>query len=503
MGERTNIVNKEGNQPIPLDEPKPNIDQISTPHTEDATEVRIHKPNEDDLTISNGIQMPMAQPKEQGEYRGKVARSESGEGEGEDKINCEIVTMDERLKGVDEDREIMEGTTRKHPKEQPKVNSNGEGRHKVYPGTTDDAKSIWHLRTDQISAKLVLKLTELGFPDFESVHLNSTISDERIGGEESEGVDDDNDEADWATSTTTAISETKGQREVNPKERDDAKSNPLPPIQDRLEFDDAELILMQMDLNATPLKSQHPCSLAKTTKVENLPYRKGIEPPIYAPMGSNSKTPPTIMIIDGILEEPPQISSDQSRGGGEASWINPRKNREGPTTIATQFYDPRIVNIDATFMIEINTLTAEIFAKNLEDPGGMHLNMTKHVFRHLNDKVLVTDFKRADRTANLGTVKHPCDNPIPVRSNFDSTEAVSTLIDPDALLPKVQYPATIVNIEQNKDLPYHDAYGFNTHAPNGTSPDVALATPTPTQFLEDMGALRTEVIKRVFQPTKG
>jgi len=133
----------------------------------------------------------------------------------------------------------------------------------------------------------------------------------------------------------------------------------------------------------------------------------------------------------------------------------------------------------------------------------MHLNMTKHVFRHLNDKVLVTDFKRADRTANLGTVKHPCDNPIPIRSNFDSAETVLTLIHLDALLPKVQSPAIVVNIKQNKDLPYHDAYGFNTHAPNGTSPDVALATPMTTRFLEDMGALHTEAIKRVFQPTKG
>lgn len=265
VGEKMNIVDKEGNQPIPSDKPKP---------------------NEDNPTISNGIHMPMAQTKEQGGYKGKVASGESGEGEDKDKIDCGIVTMDERLKGVDEDRELMERTTRKHPKEQ---HSNGEGRYKVHPGTTDDTKSIWHLHTDQIrvSAKLILKLTDLGFPDFESVHLNSTILDEGIGGSESEGVDNVNNEADWATLTTTAISETKGQREVNPKEQDDAKSNPLPPIRDHFDFNDAELILMQMDLNATPLKSQHPCSLAEITKVENLPYQKDIEPSIYVPKGSN------------------------------------------------------------------------------------------------------------------------------------------------------------------------------------------------------------------------
>jgi hypothetical protein len=243
--ERQNLaekVDKEGNQPIPLDEPEPDIDQLSTPHAEeDPTKVEM-QPGEyiqpgiiadkgpsrqkDDPTISNGIQLPMAQPEEQGEYRGKVASCESGEIE--DEVDWGIATMDERPKGVDEDGENVEGTTRKHPKERRKVNSMGDGRHKVYPGTTDDAKSIQHSHTDRTSAKLVLKLMDPGFPDFESVHLNHTISEERIGSEESKGVDDNDDKADWATSTTIAINETQERRGVNPRERDDAKSNPFP-----------------------------------------------------------------------------------------------------------------------------------------------------------------------------------------------------------------------------------------------------------------------------------
>jgi hypothetical protein len=204
-------------------------------------------------------------------------------------------------------------------------------------------------------------------------------------------------------------------------------------------------------------------------------------------MDTNSKISPTIMIIDEILEEPPQISSDQSRGGGGASWINPRKNREGPTTITTQFPDnPRIVNTDDAFTIAIDAITAEIFTIILEDLGGMHSDVTKHIFR-------------TDKTTNLG-IKHPNDDPIPTRLNFNGVEVVSDHVAP---LPRVQYPPTLANIEKTKDLPYHEACGVNTDAPTDTCPDVAFATSTATRFLEDMDALHLEAIKRIFQPTKG
>jgi hypothetical protein len=37
----------------------------------------------------------------------------------------------------------------------------------------------------------------------------------------------------------------------------------------------------------------------------------------------------------------------------------------------------------AACSIAIDVITAKVFAKNLEDPGGMHSNATKHVFRDL------------------------------------------------------------------------------------------------------------------------
>jgi len=139
-------------------------------------------------------------------------------------------------------------------------------------------------------------------------------------GEESEGVDD-GDEDDWATATTTTINEAQEQCEVNPKEGDDAesnpddaksnpsprkgddaKSNPLLPIRDHPDFDNAEPIIMLMDQNATLLKGQHNPSLAEITKMENLPYQEGIGPLMHAPMGTNLKNPPTTAMTAEFLE---------------------------------------------------------------------------------------------------------------------------------------------------------------------------------------------------------
>ncbi len=161
-------VDKEGNQPIPLDIPKRDIDQLSTLQAEeDPTEVEIRKPGKyiqleiiadngpsgqkDNPTILYGIQLPMAQPEMLGECRGKTASSDGGKDE--DEVDWGIANVDEHSKGVDEDRENVEGTTRKHPKEQ----------RKIYPSTMDNTKSIQHSYTIHIpSNELVLKLTNKG-----------------------------------------------------------------------------------------------------------------------------------------------------------------------------------------------------------------------------------------------------------------------------------------------------------------------------------------------------
>ncbi len=51
------------------------------------------------------------------------------------------------------------------------------------------------------------------------------------------------------------------------------------------------------------------------------------------------KIPPAIMITTEFHAKPPQISSDQSRGWGGTSWINPRKHAKGATRSETIKYD--------------------------------------------------------------------------------------------------------------------------------------------------------------------
>jgi hypothetical protein len=84
-----------------------------------------------------------------------------------------------------------------------------------------------------------------------------------------------------------------------------------------------------MDLENTLFEDQHPPTIAEIAKTKNLPYREGIGPLTHTPK-PDSTFP---MAIDAeFLEERPQISSNQFRGGGEASWVNPRKDTEGATT---------------------------------------------------------------------------------------------------------------------------------------------------------------------------
>jgi hypothetical protein len=92
--------------------------------------------------------------------------------------------------------------------------------------------------------------------------------------EEDKGVDENDDEADWATTNTTNEAqgrhkvnpETAERREVNPEKGDDAKSNPLP----QPGFGGAEPILMLMDQNMTLSKGQHPSTIAQIKETTNL-----------------------------------------------------------------------------------------------------------------------------------------------------------------------------------------------------------------------------------------
>jgi len=96
-------------------------------------------------------------------------------------------------------------------------------------------------------------------------------------------------------------------------------------------LDGRELVLKLMNPNAIPLKNQHLSAVARFAKAKDLP-----------PAGTSLRIPDTFTFHAELLKGPPQISSDQPRGGGGVSWINPRKSRERrspSTTFATQFSD--------------------------------------------------------------------------------------------------------------------------------------------------------------------
>jgi hypothetical protein len=87
--------------------------------------------------------------------------------------------------------------------------------------------------------------------------------------------------------------------------------------------------------------------------------------------------------------------------------------------------------------------------------------------------------------------------------NFDGAEAVPMTMDPDIHLPKVQQPSTEADLAKIENLPYHEAFGFNTHALIGTNPDATFEAPTVAEFLENVGATYAEAVHCDFRGLGG
>ena len=60
-------------------------------------------------------------------------------------------------------------------------------------------------------------------------------------------------------------------------------------------------------------------------EMNNIPYRRGIEPPTRTSRGTSPGTTSATVTDAEIREESPHFSSDKSRGGGGTSCINARK----------------------------------------------------------------------------------------------------------------------------------------------------------------------------------
>ena len=97
-------------------------------------------------------------------------------------------------------------------------------------------------------------------------------------------------------------------------------------------FNDTEHVSTLNDHKKFLLDGQH---LPSPAKITNIPFREGIGPSTHTPNPNTTSSIAIDAITDENLEEPPQISSDQSRGGGGASWVNPRKHAGGATRVET------------------------------------------------------------------------------------------------------------------------------------------------------------------------
>jgi len=135
-------------------------------------------------------------------------------------------------------------------------------------------------------------------------------------------------------------------------------TNPNPA---RFGFEGAELV-------STPVDP------SKIAKFKNLPYREGTGPLTHTKL-VNAFSIAIDAIAAQFREEPPQNSSDQSRGGGGTSWVNPRKHAGGTTLSNATKHDFR--DLKGRRDISLASRDKRDHLQAFQDPGGapQHRNM--------------------------------------------------------------------------------------------------------------------------------
>ena len=193
------------------------------------------------------------------------------------------------------------------------------------------------------------------------------------------------------------------------------------------------------------------------------------------------------------LEQPPQISSDQSRGGGgrhNVSWINPRKQvlrlhkaLHGLKQGARSWYESLKTALEQIGFKRTET-DHRVFVKRWAD--GQMVVVVVHVDDCLttgNSQGLVDEFKvRINgkyRMTDLGPCKwllgikithdmqagtialsqHTYVDSIVTCFNFDDLKPSSIAMDPAAPLLKSQSPTTLADIAKMANVPYREAVG--------------------------------------------
>ena len=169
-----------------------------------------------------------------------------------------------------------------------------------------------------------------------------------------------------------------------------------------------------------------------------------------------------------------------------------------------------------------------VFVKRWEDRRfvvvGMHVDdclsigtsqgLVTEFKKRINEKYKMTDLGpckwllgiKIDRDLANGTLalsQHTYIDSIVARFNFDDLKPSAIPMDPAATLLKSQSPSTLADIAKMKHIPYREAVGSLMYAAMGTRPDIAFATSTVAQFLENPGWAHWEAVKRIFRYLKG
>ncbi len=89
------------------------------------------------------------------------------------------------------------------------------------------------------------------------------------------------------------------------------------------------------------------------------------------------------------------------------------------------------------------------------------------------------------------------------RFNFDDLKPSSIPMDPNQPLGRSQCPTSLADIARMKNIPYREAVGSLMYAVLDTRPDIAFATSTVAQFLDNPAFVHWEAVKRIFRYLKG
>ena len=76
-------------------------------------------------------------------------------------------------------------------------------------------------------------------------------------------------------------------------------------------------------------------------------------------------------------------------------------------------------------------------------------------------------------------------------------------MDHNQPLSRSQCPSTLADITRMRNVPYHEAVGLLMYAMMGTRPDITFGMSMVTQFIDNLGWVHWEAVKRIFCYLKG